>query len=60
VFESQAGRLVSAVRECVSGRELRERGYGADVDIAVRLDAHTVVPERCRDDPHHRFAHGSV
>lgn len=60
VFESQAGRLVSAVQDCVSGRELRERGYDVDVDIATRLDAHPVVPQRCRDDPHHRFAHGPV
>lgn len=60
VFETHAGRLPSALQECVSGRELVERGYAADVDIAAFLDAHTVVPERRRDDPPHRFANGSI
>lgn len=57
VFESHAGRLASALQECVSGRELRERGFEADVEIAARIDAHAVVPERAFDDPPHQFAH---
>lgn len=59
VFESHAGQLASAVNDCVSGRELRERGYDTDVEIAAQLDAHAVVPERVRDDPHHQFARRS-
>ncbi|BCJ65315.1 hypothetical protein GCM10009779_19780 [Polymorphospora rubra] len=34
----------AAVRGCVSGRELHERGYSADVEIAVEMDVSTVVP----------------
>jgi 2-phosphosulfolactate phosphatase len=33
-----------AVRSCGSGRELVERGFGADVEIAVEVDACVVVP----------------
>jgi 2-phosphosulfolactate phosphatase len=59
VFESHAGQLTSSLQDCVSGRELRERGFGTDVEIATRLDAHAVVPERVRSDPHHQFARRS-
>ena len=34
----------AAVRGCVSGRELIEGGYAADVSIAVERDASDVVP----------------
>lgn len=34
----------SAVRDCASGRELIERGFAPDVDIAVECDASTCVP----------------
>jgi phosphosulfolactate phosphohydrolase-like enzyme len=34
VFESHAGALDSALRDCVSGRELCERDFDSDVDIA--------------------------
>jgi phosphosulfolactate phosphohydrolase-like enzyme len=44
------------LRDCVSGRELCERDFDSDVDIAGRLDAHPVVPERLRTDVPHRFA----
>jgi 2-phosphosulfolactate phosphatase len=56
VFESHAERLAQTVRDCVSGRELRARGFDSDVEIAVRLDAHAVVPERVAADPARRFA----
>ena len=36
--------VAAAVRECASGRELIQGGYADDVDIAVELDASTVVP----------------
>jgi 2-phosphosulfolactate phosphatase len=54
-FESHAGRLLSVLQGCVSGRELRERGFDADVDLATQVDAHAVVPERALGDPPHRF-----
>ncbi|MEU8296027.1 2-phosphosulfolactate phosphatase [Micromonospora sp. NPDC048909] len=34
----------AAIRGCVSGRELVERGFAEDVEIAVRLDVSDVVP----------------
>lgn len=34
----------AAVRGCVSGRELVDRGFGEDVEIAVQVGASTVVP----------------
>jgi 2-phosphosulfolactate phosphatase len=34
----------AAVRQCVSGRELISRGFGADVDVAVAADVSTTVP----------------
>ena len=35
---------VAAVRGCVSARVLVERGFAADVDAAVDVDASTTVP----------------
>jgi 2-phosphosulfolactate phosphatase len=34
----------AAVRGCVSGRILIERGFGADIDVAADVDASTTVP----------------
>jgi 2-phosphosulfolactate phosphatase len=36
--------VASAVRGCVSGRELAVSGYAADVEIATRIGASTLVP----------------
>lgn len=36
--------LPAAIRGCVSGRELAERGFAADVEIAVQPDVSPVVP----------------
>jgi 2-phosphosulfolactate phosphatase len=36
--------LPAAVRGCVSGRELAERGYAEDVEIAVQVGVSEVVP----------------
>jgi 2-phosphosulfolactate phosphatase len=36
--------LPAAVRGCVSGRELIERGYADDVSLAVEIDSSQVVP----------------
>jgi phosphosulfolactate phosphohydrolase-like enzyme len=36
--------LAGVVRDSVSGRELREAGYGDDVTRALEVDAGTTVP----------------
>jgi len=33
-----------AIKSCSSGRELQERDFGADVQLAVELDASQTVP----------------
>ncbi len=38
VFESFRSRLHEALRDCSSGKELIERGFDADVDLAAELD----------------------
>jgi 2-phosphosulfolactate phosphatase len=43
-FESVAARLPAELADCVSGRELTENGFAADVAIAADLDASTGVP----------------
>lgn len=43
-FEFFRGNLQAALRECGSGRELIERGFAADVDLAARYDASINVP----------------
>jgi 2-phosphosulfolactate phosphatase len=37
-------RLGPMVRESVSGRELIDRGFGADVDVALEVESSAVVP----------------
>jgi len=58
VFESHEGRVGEFLANCVSGRELIERGFAADVAIAAQLDARAVVPERSMGDPAKRFVAG--
>jgi 2-phosphosulfolactate phosphatase len=36
--------VADAVRSCGSAKELHERGYSADVDVAIDVDASSVVP----------------
>lgn len=43
-FLGHQDRLAEVLRECASGRELLERGRGADVAHAARLDVYEVVP----------------
>ena len=43
-FRSVAANLQSTLMDCVSGRELVERGFSADVEIASRLNESAVVP----------------
>jgi 2-phosphosulfolactate phosphatase len=45
IFEASAPALLSALRACASGRELIERGFPADVDVAAALDRDAVAPE---------------
>lgn len=43
-FASVQPDLATIIRECGSGRELYERGFGADVEHAARLNAYAAVP----------------
>jgi 2-phosphosulfolactate phosphatase len=43
VFESFRSRLHDALRACSSGKELIERGFDADVDVAAELDTSSSV-----------------
>lgn len=43
-FRAAESDLLAIIRECGSGRELRERGFGPDVDHAARLNAYPAVP----------------
>lgn len=43
-FRSVAANLQSTLMDCVSGRELVERGFSADVEIASRMNESAVVP----------------
>jgi 2-phosphosulfolactate phosphatase len=43
-FDSMQADLATALWECGSGRELRERGFGADVEHAARLNLYATVP----------------
>jgi len=55
VFENHRDRVEEFLEGCVSGRELIECGFAADVTIAARLDSRSVVPERSMGDPAMRF-----
>lgn len=43
-FRIARGRLLRMLRECASGRELADRGFGGDVEHSARLDAYGSVP----------------
>ena len=43
-FHRVRDSLPSTLRDCVSGRELCERGWPGDVEIAAQLDVSTCVP----------------
>lgn len=43
-FRAVAPDLAEQLRGCVSGRELVDGGFGADVEIALELDASDAVP----------------
>ena len=43
-FRACAGDLPRVLRDCTSGQELAERGFAADVALAVELDVSDAVP----------------
>ena len=44
VFAQFAGELLSCIEQCISGKELIERGFAEDVRLAASLDASSTVP----------------
>lgn len=44
VFRAAESRLLEWMTRCVSGRELVDRGFGSDVEVASALDASRTVP----------------
>jgi 2-phosphosulfolactate phosphatase len=44
VFRASEHRILDVLRACVSGRELVERGFPDDVDLAAAIDSTTAVP----------------
>ncbi|CAN5454017.1 hypothetical protein BH23ACT6_BH23ACT6_00080 [soil metagenome] len=44
LYQVSRVRLGVTMRDCVSGRELWAKGFGADVEIAADVDAATIVP----------------
>ncbi len=48
-FTAAGDNLETWLRECVSGRELVARGWGAELDLLVALDASPVVPVLAAD-----------
>ena len=49
VFERFRGRLQDAIASSVSGRELADRGFLRDIEVAAELDASTAVPRLAGD-----------
>jgi 2-phosphosulfolactate phosphatase len=43
-FVASEDRILDVLRGCVSGRELIERGFPDDVDLAATMDSHAAVP----------------
>jgi 2-phosphosulfolactate phosphatase len=44
-YRELEGEIPRALRSCLSGRELIERGYPGDVELAAQLGVSTAVPE---------------
>ena len=43
-FRAAAPDLGGFLAACASGRELRERGFGQDMELAAQLDVSSTVP----------------
>ncbi|MCZ4270980.1 2-phosphosulfolactate phosphatase [Maritalea porphyrae] len=48
-FQSLAGNLYDSLADCLSGKELIERGFVEDVEWAAKLDVSDVVPTLMRE-----------
>ena len=48
-FEHFRGRLPEALATCGSGRELIERGFACDIELAAELDVSSAVPKLASD-----------
>jgi 2-phosphosulfolactate phosphatase len=48
-FVQVRDELDTILWECASGRELREMGFGMDVQHAARLNAYKTVPHLCNE-----------
>jgi 2-phosphosulfolactate phosphatase len=43
-YRSARPHLSSMLRDCESGRELRDRGFSEDVEVAIKLNVSTIAP----------------
>ena len=59
-FDAVAGEILETVRSCVSGRELVERGFPDDVELAARLDSSGAVPVWDTTSPVREFVASDV
>jgi 2-phosphosulfolactate phosphatase len=48
-FDAVSGSLREQLLQCASGRELSERGFAADVELATELDVSQIVPVLSRE-----------
>jgi len=44
MFVAAGDEMTELVKSCASGREIIDRGFAADVELAVELDCSDVVP----------------
>ena len=58
-FEATASSISHALRRCVSGRELIERGFPDDVELAAQVDSSGSVPRWDTRDPAREFRAGA-
>lgn len=56
-FRAARGDIADVLRRCVSGRELIERGFGEDVELAAALDSSEAVPRWETTNPRREFRH---
>lgn len=49
-FSAAGSDLTELVRSCASGREITDRGFAADVELAAELDCSDVVPVLTNDE----------
>ena len=59
-WEASASRTTEVLRSCVSGRELIERGFPDDVELAAHVDSTGAVPRWDTRAPTREFTSGPV